>query len=182
MKKDSNLSSTLTFNNAFRWAYVLRTLGFVFTHILLLSIWMLIIEMLFYWLADVPLMQNVIRDVLLIGLTAVIILAAEVFRYFKRFRTGEYSIVGNNLIVHEQYFSNTTNLTIPISHITDVHYTSCFLDMANIRKHGFRIMYYPFRLLEITVEEQKYQLYAYAHAEELYTELSKRIGNNSINF
>lgn len=35
MKKDSNLSSTLTFNNEFRWVYVLRTLGFVFTHILL---------------------------------------------------------------------------------------------------------------------------------------------------
>ena len=182
MKKDSNLSSTLTFNNEFRWAYVLRTLGFVFTHILLLSIWMFIIDVLFYWLADLPLMEHVTRDVILISLPAVIILVTEVLKYFKRFRTGEYSIVGNNLIVHEQYFSNTTNLTIPISRITDVHYTSCFIDLANIRKDGFSIMYYPFRIMEINVGEQKYQLYAYAHAEELYAELSKRIGNNSINF
>ena len=181
MKKDSNLSSTLTFNNEFRWAYVLRTFGLVFTHILFLSIWVFIIEVLFHWLADLPLMENVTREVILIGTTAVLMLVVEVLRYFRRFRTGEYSIVGNNLIVHEQYFSNTTNLMIPISRITDVRYTSCFLDLANIWKDGFSILYYPFRLLEINVGEQKYQLYAYAYAEELHAELSKRIGNNSNN-
>lgn len=143
---------------------------------------MFIIDVLSHWLADLPLMDDVTRDMILIGITAVILLVTEVLKYFKRFRTGEYSIVGNNLIVHEQYFSNTTNLTIPISRITDVHYTSCFLDLANIRKDGFSIMYYPFRIMEINVGEQKYQLYAYAHAEGLYAELSKRIGNNSINF
>lgn len=178
MKNVTNLNVALTYDNEFRWSYVLRALGHALFNTFLVAVYICMIEVLFYWLGDVPLGKHTTLNVWLLSLLAVFLFSLLAFRYFHRLRTGRYCIVGNNLIVHEQYFSSIVELTIPISSISDVCLTPYYKDVRP--KWLFLSAWTPYHFIEITVEGQKYVLHCYAHADELYNELCKRI-EKSIN-
>ena len=105
----------------------------------------------------------------------IIPLIAFIISYLLRISTGNYTIVGDNLIVHERYFSKT-NLTIPIACISDVQYTPYY---NGWNPQTLSLLICPFRFLEITVDGQKYRLFCVTHARELHDELLKRINNKS---
>lgn len=99
-------------------------------------------------------------------------------KYFPRICKGKYYIVGNNLIVREKYLSSNINLTIPISSITDVQITSYVTSWSRLWKEKTTGLIVPFRLLQITIGDQKFLLYCVTYTKELYAELSKRIEKN----
>ena len=175
MKKETDSKGTLVYNNEFRWAYVWKLVIFLLYCSCLYIVSLIIPMSLLHIVGFEDAFQLSIGDLRMMTLLVVFICVIVCIKYFKRFRTGKYSITENNLIIHEEYFSDTIDLTIPISQITDVQYTSNFLEWNNIPKRGIKLVIMPYRFLEITVEGQKYQLYTYAHAEELYNELCKHI-------
>ena len=163
-----------TYDNEFRWSYLLRTFGFLLFFACLFIVSLIIPNAILYFVGGWK-PEFTIGDVRMLLFTSSIAFVIIVLKYFHRFRTGKYSIVGDNLIVQEKYFSNETNLTIPISHIDDVRYAPNFLDLRCYPEKGIRLLFTPFRLLEITVGSQKFKLYTFAHAEELYKELRVRV-------
>ena len=172
--KTNNLS-TISYDNEFRWKYVWQLFAFLL-YCACLFVVSLIVPMIILHIGGFENdFQVTMGDIRTLILCSVFICIIVCLKYFKRFRTGQYSIVGNNLIVHERYFSSVTNLTIPISQITDVRYTSNFTEWKDIPMQGVKLLILPYRLLEIRVGEQSYKLYTFAHAEELYNELCKRI-------
>lgn len=185
MKKETNANTPLTYNNEFRWAYVWRLLGFVLLYAIFFAILYLFVIAFFYWVGDVsPTAFDIKGYIWLLAISDVILFVTTALKYFRRMRTGEYSIVGNNLIVREQYFSCTTNLTIPISCITNVKFTPYFIgwkEMWKFNRTSFQPACIPYRFLEITVGDQKFVLHCYAHAEELYNELCKYVGKDNTN-
>ena len=174
MKNELNSNNTITYDNEFRWSYLLRTLGFLLFFACLFVVSLIIPTAILYLVGGWK-PEFTIGDVRMLLFTSSVVFVIIVLKYFQRFRTGKYSIVGDNLIVQEKYFSNETNLTIPISHIDDVRYVPNFLDLRCYPEKGIRLLFTPFRLLEITVGNQRFKLYTFAHAEELYKELRNRI-------
>lgn len=169
--KTNNLSST-SYDNEFRWGYVWQLVLFT----LIRTSWIIladcIISVVAYIGGGVPFFSNLSLEIWgYIGLN-VFLFFFEALRYFKRLRTGEYSIVGNNLIIHENYLSTDINLTVPISQITDVRYSPYYRGWENPP------VTIPYRFLEITVDGKNYMLCSYAHVDELYAELRKRIKQN----
>ena len=176
----TNVNFLRNYDNKFRWGYILETLGFLLAFSCLFVVSLIIPIVLLYVVAGwVP--ELTIGDLRMLFFESVIVFIVCVLKYFYRFRTGKYSIVGDNLMVCERYFSCETNLTIPISHIMDVQFAPNYVDLRYLPKNGIRLFFTPFRLLEITVGEKKYQIYAYAYAKDLYDELHKRIMENNIN-
>ena len=172
--KTNNFSS-VSYDNEFRWAYVWQLVIFTLIRTSWLIIASVIIDVVAYIGGGVPFFSNLFMNTWgYIGVNVILFLF-EALKYFKRLRTGEYSIVGNDLIVHEQYMSTDINLTIPISQITEVRYSPYFRGWKNPPTT------IPYRFLEITIDGKTYMLCSYAHADELYTELRKRIEQNETN-
>ena len=174
--KTNNITH-VTYNNKFTWKYVIEMLEFLLAitiYTLALSIVLSITCNLGIEKGTVISMGDLKSSIIL----CVFVLLYCVPKYFKRFRTGEYAITGDELIVKETFFSHEAKLTIPISSISNVRFTPKFTDLREIPKQGLVLLVTPFRLLEITVGGQKYVLYTYAHAKELYGELNKRINES----
>ena len=172
MKKETDSKGTLVYNNEFRWKYV----GQLVLYTLITNSWLIhayiITDVVVYIGGEIPLFSNLSQEICgFIGVN-VLVFFFEALRYFKRLRTGEYSIVGNNLIIHENYSSTDINLTIPISQITDVRYSPYYRGWKNPP------VTIPYRFLEITMDGKNYMLCSYAHVDELYAELRKRIEQN----
>lgn len=176
----TNVNFLCNYDNKFRWGYILETFGFLLAFAFLFVVSLVIPIVILYVVAGWK-PELTMGDLRMLIFESGIVLIICALKYYHRFRTGKYSIVGANLIVHERYFSNETNLTIPISHITDIQFAPNYIDLRYLPKKGIKLIFTPFRLLEITVGEKKYQLYAYAHAKDLYNELHKRIVENNIN-
>ena len=178
----TNAITSQSYDNEFRWKYVLVLLGFDAIYVANTGILFLLIDCFFYVFGNVPLLDNVIRDMWLLLSLAVLFFGIFALKYFQRFRTGKYSIVGDNLIVHEQYFSSTTDLTIPISNITGIQFTPRFRGWNAIWKSDLHTpAWSPYRFIDIKVGKQTYVLYSFAHAEELYNELCMRIRKDNTN-
>ena len=171
--KTSNFSS-ISCNNKFTWRYVIEMFEFLLAIIIYDLLFSLVLSSISYLGLEKGSIIS-IGDLYSSLILCIFVLLYCVPKYFKRFRTGEYSIIGDELIVKENFFSHEAKLTIPISCISNVRFTPKFTDISEISKHGIILLITPFRLLEITVEGQKYILYAYTHAKELHAELSKRI-------
>lgn len=171
--KTSSLSS-ISYNNTFVWGYVIEMLEFLLVIVIYDMILSITINMTFNLSAEGEAMISS-GDMYSSIIICFFVLLYCVPKYFKRFRTGEYAIVGDQLVVKEQFFSYEAELIIPISSITHVGFTPKFTDFKEISKYGISLLVTPFRLLEITVEGQRYVLYTYAHAKELHSELNKRI-------
>lgn len=183
MKKEMNLNQTLTFDNEFKWKVVWEALVFAFLYCSWLIPADIIISTVAYIGGNIPFFDGIERRVItFIGVLLFTLMSYALF-YFQRIKTGRYSIVGNNLIVHERYFSSTVDLTIPISKITEVHYIPRFIGFRKqkkIARSGIMSMpYAPYSFLAISIEEQNYTLYCITHTKELYTELQKRVENNN---
>ena len=172
--KSNNLSS-ISYNNEFRWKYVFQLFAFLLYSAFLFIVSLIIPMSILHIAGFENTFQLTMGDIRILIMCSVLICTIVCLKYFKRFRTGQYSVVGNNLIVYERYFSSVTNLTIPISQITDVRFTSNFIEWKEIPTQGIKLLIKPYRLLEITVEEQTYKLYTFENAEELYIELCNRI-------
>lgn len=169
--KTNNLSS-ISYNNEFRWKYVWQLVLFTLIKTSWLILAYIIIDVIVYIGGGIPLFSNLSSEINgFIGVN-VFLFFFEALKYFKRLRTGEYSIVGNNLIIHENYLSTDINLTIPISQITDVRYSPYYRGWKNPP------VTIPYRFLEITIDGKNYMLCSYAHVDELYAELRKRIEQN----
>ncbi len=178
MKKDSNMSLALTYDNEFRWAYVWRSAEDSLLHTLLVAIGYCIIHLFFYWVANVPLDGNLRFDIWSLVTLPIFIFVINAVKYGQRLRTGRYSIVGDNLMVHEQYFSSTTELTIPISDITDIRRTPYIFHREGSWLERYAALYKPYSFIEITLDGQKFVLYSFARADELYNELRRRLQGN----
>ena len=172
----NNTLSSRSYDNEFRWSYILRTFGFILFFDCLFIVSLIIPTAILYFAGGLKPTFSM-GDVRMLIFTSCIVLIIIMLKYFHRFRTGKYSIVGDSLIVKENYFNNETSLTIPISHINDVTYAPNFLDLRCYHEKGIQLLFTPFRLLEITVGNQKFKLYAFAHTEELYNDLRNRINN-----
>ena len=176
----TNVNFLSNYDNKFHRGYILETFGFLLAFACIFT-FSLIIPMAILYLVAGWKPELTIGDARMVIFVSGIVFAICAFKYYHRFRTGKYSIVGDNLIIYEKYFSNETNLTIPISLITDVQYTPNYLDLRDLPKKGIKLFFRPFRLLEISINDTKYQIYAYAHAKDLYNELHKRIAQNVVN-
>ena len=171
--KTSNFSS-ISCNNKFTWRYVIEMFEFLLAIIIYDLLFSLLLSSIMYFGLEKGSIIS-IGDLYSSLILCIFVLLYCVLKYFKWFRTGEYSIIGDELIVKENFFSHEAKLTIPISGISNVRFTPKFTDLNELTKQGPLLLVTPFRLLEITVKEQKYVLFTYAHAKELYAELNKRI-------
>lgn len=63
MKNVTNLNVALTYDNEFHWSYVLRALGHALFNTFLVAVYICMIEVLFYWLGDVPLGKHTTLNV-----------------------------------------------------------------------------------------------------------------------
>ena len=179
--KTNNLSS-ISYDNEFRWAYVWQFLLFALVALFISLQSLIVVNFLMNILTGVPLgAGNWVAYIWAAGIGTVLILLVVAIKYFPRISTGKYCIMGDNLIVSEKYLSSNANLTIPISCITEVQRTSYITSWSRFWKEKTTGLIVPFRMLEITVGDQKYLLYCVTHAEELYAELSKRIEKNKNN-
>jgi len=171
----ANVIASCSYNNEFRWAYVFRVLCYAFGIVVLFVLIFLFWDLVFhghkgYIVAPYqkePYFIWPLIVVLLIPLVGVVI------GYLLKASTGEYTIVEDNLIVRERYFSKT-NLTIPIACISEVKYTPYY---SGWNSRTIIPIVRPFRFVEITVDGQRYELNCVTHAKELHDELLKRVKN-----
>lgn len=175
--KNNSLSSFF-YNNKFEWTNVFRVLGFALGLAILIVLIFIFWDFIFEGKDSFLLTHHELNPYAFwpIFFIFLIPLACIVISYLIIVSTGEYCISGDNLIVHEHFFSET-NITIPIACITNVQYTPYFThrEKWHKRSKNFFPTLRPFRFIEITVNGQKYVLHCVTHANELHDELLKRI-------
>lgn len=185
MKKETVSKGTLVYDNEFGWKHVWEALWYAFLY----SSWLIpayiIISTIAYIGGGVPFFEGIERRVIgFIGMVLFIFMFYALL-YFHRIKTGRYSIVGNNLIVHERFFFSKVDLTIPLAKISEVQYIPRFIgwrQLKNIARSGIATMpYIPYSFLAISIKGQSYILYCVTHTKELYEELQKRVENNNTN-
>lgn len=171
----TNVNFTCSYDNEFRWAYVFRVLCYACGIAFLFILIFLFSDLVFYGHKEyvVPPYQKEPYFIWPMIVVLLIPLVGIIIGYLLKASTGEYTIVGENLIVHERYFSKT-NLTIPIACISEVRYTPYY---SGWNTRTIIPIVRPFRFLEIVVDGQSYELSCVTHAKELYDELSKRVNN-----
>ena len=175
--KTNNFSS-ISYDNEFRWAYIWQVLLYAIVVVLGATGLTLPITV---FIMDFSTALDRFAFIVSAVVISIIFLSVVAIVYFPRVCVGKYHIVGDNLIVNEKYLSSNVNLTIPISCITEVQRTPYITSWSRFWREKNTGLIVPFRLLEITVGDQKYLLYCVTHAEELYAELSKRINNYKTN-
>ena len=178
--KTSNFSS-VSYNNEFRWAYVWQFLLYAISYILCNALFLLFSCYLICLITGLPFVPYITPIGVFTGITTILLLIYNALQYFPRISTGKYCIMGDNLIVTEKYFSDKIDLTIPIAGITKVQRTSYVIGWSRYWKEKTTGYVVPFKFIEVTIGEQKYLLYCITHAEELCSELNKRIEKNKDN-
>ena len=178
--KTNNLSS-ISYDNEFRWAYVWQFLLYAVSAILYSALVLLFSCYLICLITGLPFVSYIPPIGVFAGITTILLLIYNALQYFPRISTGKYCIMGDNLIVNEKYFSDKIDLTIPIADITKVQRTSYVIGWSRFWKEKTTGYVVPFKFIEVTVGEQKYLLYCITHAEELCSELNKRIEKNKDN-
>lgn len=166
-------NNVYTYNNEFRWNYVLRIIGLTMVLTLLMMASWKLLEWIFR--SDI---NSYIEIGLLIGFVISTLSVLSV-QFLPKICTGEYCIIGENLIVHEHYYHSSIDLNIPISCISDAKLTSYYNYNKKRRTEGLSPIFVPFQFIEITIDNQTYVLYCTTYVEKLYKELCKRIENNS---
>ena len=175
--KTNNLSS-VSYDNEFRWAYIWQFLLYaIVVELVGIGVSLPITVFVMDFSKALDRFSFIVSAVVIL----IIFLSVVAIVYFPRISTGKYCIMGDNLIVSEKYLSSKVNLTIPISSITEVQRTPYITSWSRFRREKNTGLIVPFRMLEITVGDQKYLLYCVTHAEELYAELNKRIEKNKNN-
>ena len=169
--------SSQSYNNKFEWASVFRIVCFILGLALLVVLIFLFVDLIFDGRDGFIITHHELDPYKFwpIFIFFLIILSCMMTTYLLIASTGEYSISGNQLIVHERYMFNTT-ITIPIGCISEVRYTPYF-GSWNSNTLSFNIA--PFHYIEITVYDKKYTLHSITCQRELYDELVNRINNNA---
>ena len=177
----TNAITSQSYDNEFRWAYVFHILCYAISVTVFCAIILLFWDLVLYGYNGyiIPPYQKEPYFIWAMAGVLFIPLIASIIYYLIKASTGEYSIVGDNLIVKEPYFSHTS-ITIPIMYISDITYTSYFTRPLKMwhNKNVRNMMFQPFRFLEVTIDEQKYVLHCVTHIEELHNELLNRINNH----
>lgn len=173
----ANTITMKSYNNEFRWTHVIQILVYTAINMLLISVSFAIFDVLLYYLVDIPMGTYINIEFWVITIGAFIMILVNSIKYFPRLISGHYTIVGNNLIVNEEYFSSKFAVTIPISTISNVRKTSYIIGIKSYWQRGITNFFVPFKMLEIMVEDKEYTLYCITHSDELYLDLRELIKN-----